>query len=152
MRVARDSADLAARLKALGEEFLATRPPAERAGWRRRLERGEATFRSPWWCYFLTYDPRPTLRQVRVPVLALTGTLDVQAPAEPNLAEITAALEAGGNRDFHVVAVPGLNHMLQAAKTGDPAEYDELPDIVAPVALELITNWILAHTSENPAR
>ena len=28
---------------------------------------------SPWFRYFLTYDPRPTLSKVQVPVLAITA-------------------------------------------------------------------------------
>ena len=144
IRAAHDSADAAARLRALQTEVVAERPPAERDALSQRLERGRAMLLTPWWRHFSTYDPRPALRQIRVPVLALTGSLDVQAPADQNLAEIAAALDAGGNRDHHVVAVPGVNHLLQRAKTGSPAEYDTLPDIVAPVVLELITNWVVA--------
>ena len=36
--------------------------------------------------YFVRYDPAPTLRKVRVPVLALNGTLDLQVPYAQNLA------------------------------------------------------------------
>ena len=32
-----------------------------------------STLSSPWFRFFLTYDPRPTLKQVRCPVLALGG-------------------------------------------------------------------------------
>ena len=34
---------------------------------------------SPWFRFFLTYDPAPTLRTVRIPTLALNGEKDVQA-------------------------------------------------------------------------
>ena len=44
--------------------------------------------RTPWFRYFLTYDPRPTLAKVKCPVLALIGQKDCQVPAKENLSEI----------------------------------------------------------------
>lgn len=35
---------------------------------------------SPWFKFFLTYDPRPTLAKVKVPVLAINGERDLQVP------------------------------------------------------------------------
>jgi fermentation-respiration switch protein FrsA (DUF1100 family) len=95
---------------------------------------------------FLSYDPRPTLRRVTVPVLALNGTLDLQVPARDNIPEIEAALEAGGNRDYRVVAMPGLNHLFQTATTGSPNEYERITETVSPSVLELVTRWILEHS------
>jgi pimeloyl-ACP methyl ester carboxylesterase len=147
MRAARDSADMAARLTLLGEAHIATRPVAEQAELRRRIERGRDQLLSPWWRYFATHDPRPALRQVRVPVLALTGTRDVNVPPEAHLPEIRAALHTAGNPDYHVVAVPGLHHLLDAEPPTDEAEYRTRAELISPVALELITNWILAHAN-----
>src|SRR5690606_32585342 len=36
---------------------------------------------TPWFRYFLRYDPVPNLARIEVPVLALSGSLDVQVPA-----------------------------------------------------------------------
>ena len=60
--------------------------------------------------------------------------------------EIEKALKAGGNPDYRVIAVPGLNHLFQTATTGSPAEYDTLPEIFSPKALEAVTEWITART------
>jgi uncharacterized protein len=70
----------------------------------------------------------------------------VQVLYEPNLAEIDAALRSGNNRDIRIVAIPGLNHLFQSARTGSPAKYDSLPDIFSQTALEIISTWITAHT------
>jgi fermentation-respiration switch protein FrsA (DUF1100 family) len=94
----------------------------------------------------MRYDPRPTLRTVRVPVLALNGTLDRQVPYEVDLAGIDSALHAAGNRDYRTIPMPGLNHLFQKATTGSPTEYDTLPDIFSPAALDTIGPWITAHT------
>ena len=51
---------------------------------------------SPWFRYFLTYDPRPTLAKVTCPVLAIVGEKDCQVIPEQNLPEIEAALRTVG--------------------------------------------------------
>jgi len=101
---------------------------------------------SPWYRYFLTYDPRPALRKLKCPVLALNGSLDTQVDAQQNLPEIRKALEEGGNKSFEVVEMPGLNHLLQTAKTGSPNEYGEIEETMALAALDKIATWVLAHT------
>lgn len=98
----------------------------------------------PWMRWFLAYDPRPTLGKVRCPVLAVGGSKDLQVPAAENLAGIRAALAA--DRDVTAVELPGLNHLLQTATTGSPAEYAAIPETVAPSALTLVSDWIVAHT------
>lgn len=98
---------------------------------------------SPWFRYFLAYDPGPALGQVKCPVLALNGEKDLQVPPKQNLATIRKALEAGGNKNFEVVELPGLNHLFQTAKTGSPAEYGAIEETMSPVALEKMSGWIL---------
>lgn len=98
---------------------------------------------SPWFRYFLSYDPRPTLRAVKVPVLALNGTLDLQVPHAENLSAIGDALRAGGNRDVTLLELPRLNHLFQTATTGAPSEYASIEETFAPAALQRIGDWIL---------
>ena len=45
-----------------------------------------------------------------------------------------------------IVELPGLNHLFQPATTGSPAEYATIEETVAPVALDLMSDWILQHT------
>ncbi len=97
---------------------------------------------SPWFRYFLVYDPAPALMKVKCPVLALNGEKDLQVPPKQNLPAIRKALEAGGNPNFEVDELPGLNHLFQTAKTGSPAEYVEIEETMSPVALEKIAGWI----------
>ena len=98
---------------------------------------------SPWYRYFLTYDPAPALRKVACPVLALDGEKDTQVPAKLNLPAIRQALEDGGNRHFEVDELPGLNHLFQHAKTGAFSEYSQIEETIAPEALEKMAAWIL---------
>ncbi|WP_269851459.1 alpha/beta fold hydrolase [Methanosarcina horonobensis] len=48
---------------------------------------------SPWMRFFLTYDPSPTLMQVKCPVLAINGEKDLQVPPDENLQAIEKALK-----------------------------------------------------------
>jgi len=104
---------------------------------------------TPWMRYFLSYDPRPTLARVHCPVLAVDGSKDLQVPAAENLAGIKAALR--NNPDVTTIELPGLNHLLQTAKTGLPNEYATIEETVSPVALKTVGDWIVAHVV-TPAR
>ena len=103
---------------------------------------------SPWFKYFLIYDPRPTLSKVNCPVLAINGEKDLQVPPKENLKAIEEALIAGGNRNFIIKELPGLNHLFQSAATGSPDEYARIEETISPVALELISDWILEQTTD----
>lgn len=87
--------------------------------------------------------PAEVFRQVRVPVLALNGSRDAQVPAAKHLPGMAAALAAGGNSDFTVAVLPGLNHQFQTCNTCQPAEYGELEETFSPVALNLMGDWIV---------
>jgi hypothetical protein len=97
---------------------------------------------NPWFRFFLTYDPAPTLAQVRCPVLAVTGENDLQAPPDPNLAVIRDALNAGGNENVTVIELPGLNHLFQTSETGAPSEYGQIEETMSPLLLEAVADWI----------
>jgi pimeloyl-ACP methyl ester carboxylesterase len=102
---------------------------------------------TPWFRFFLEYDPRPALRKVTCPVLALEGQKDLQCDARTNLPAIAAALKEGGNKDVTTKELPGLNHLFQTCKTGAISEYGAIEETIAPVVLETIGDWILQRTS-----
>lgn len=107
----------------------------------------------PWFRFYIRYDPRATLKKVRVPVLAITGERDLQVvPAGQNLAAIAEALKAGGNKDYTVVEVPRLNHLFQTSETGSPAEYGRIEETISPTVLKLIGDWIVKQTAPMPSK
>lgn len=81
-------------------------------------------------------------RKVKVPVLALNGSLDHQVPASENLAGITGALKAGGNRQVESAVLPSLNHLFQTAKTGNTNEYHKIEETIAPDVLARIAAFV----------
>jgi uncharacterized protein len=98
---------------------------------------------SPWFRFFLSYDPRPTLGKVSCPVLALNGEKDLQVDPRQNLPEIEKALEAGGNPKCTFKEFPDLNHLFQTCQTGSPAEYGKIDETIAPIVLDTIADWII---------
>jgi dienelactone hydrolase len=87
------------------------------------------------------YDPAPTLRQLRTPVLAIFGALDDNILAEKNKAAWEAALKAGGHPDYTLRILSGANHYQWQAKAGNIAEMKTLQRFV-PEYFTTIEQWL----------
>ena len=103
---------------------------------------------SAWFKYLLNYDPVDNLKKVKCPVLAVNGMLDLQVDYKSHLPIIEKAFKEGLTKDYEIVKFPKLNHLMQTAKTGSPAEYGVIQETFAPVVLEKMKDWILEKTSE----
>ncbi len=99
---------------------------------------------SPWFMFFLKYDPATSLEKVSCPVLAINGANDLQVDAEQNLPAIEKALKKGGNKNYEIKSLPNMNHLFQSSTTGAPAEYGKLKETFSPIALNTISNWLQA--------
>jgi len=121
--------------------ILAARSGAGRQG-PTHSEEWIARFNQPWFRGACRLDPAGLLGQIAAPLLAINGSLDVQALAAPNLAAIGAALAAAGHADFQTVELPGLNHLLQTCRTGAVYEYPAIEETFAPLALETLSAWL----------
>ncbi len=102
---------------------------------------------TPWFRYFLDYDPTATLRRIDTPVLALFGELDLQVPPAQNRGPLEQALRDGNHPDYTVRVLPRANHLFITATTGSPTEYATLEKVFVPEFLPLITEWILERVS-----
>ncbi|MEM8739338.1 MAG: alpha/beta fold hydrolase [Planctomycetota bacterium] len=95
-----------------------------------------------WFRTLLAHDPGPALRALDVPVLALSGSLDVQVDPQANPSAMEDRFAESGHPDATVTVLPGLNHLLQPATTGQVAEYGQIETTVDPAALEAIGAWL----------
>src|ERR1043165_4847182 len=93
-------------------------------------------YKTPWYRYFIMFDPQPVLKNVKVPVLALNGEHDLQVAWKENLDLIAASLKAGGNQDVTVRAFPNLNPLFQTSPTGLLSEYIQIEETISPEALK----------------
>ncbi len=95
---------------------------------------------TPWIRFFMSYDPVNFVPQIVIPILALNGELDLQVPAQENLAGLRAMLK--DHPDATITELPGLNHMFQHAKTGAMGEYNDIEETFSPEAMGIIADWI----------
>ncbi len=97
----------------------------------------------PWMKYFLTYDPAPTMRRVKTPVLILTGSRDQQAVPE-QVALQEAAFKEGGNTDVTARVLPDLNHLFVHDTDGFPGNYAKLPPpvMMQTEVVTMISDWL----------
>ncbi len=119
----------------------------QEAGDREMFVEGQMkTLLSTWFSYFIKYDPYPTLKEVKCPVLAINGEKDLQVPPKENLSAIEKALKEGGNKKYKIVEIPELNHLFQKSKTGSPIEYGNIEETFSEDAMKVIADWILEVT------
>ncbi len=83
--------------------------------------------KTAWTKFFLDYDPLPTLKKVKAPVLVLQGGTDQQVtPEQAPIVERT--LMDAGNRDVTVRIFANRNHLFLADTSGFPGGYTKLKD------------------------
>ena len=97
---------------------------------------------SPWYKFYISYDPAPRYKMVNCPVLALNGDKDIQVSPH-NLGYIQEHLKAGGNQDITIKEYSGTNHLFQEAETGAISEYAAIDQTISPEVLQDVTDWIL---------
>jgi len=98
-------------------------------GWQDLPEAARKIADTPWFYSFLTFDPERAMRDTRAPVLIVQGELDTQVKPHhaDKLLEFAKARRTKAAAEL--VKVPGVNHLLVAAKTGEVSEYPSLgPD------------------------
>ena len=103
-----------------------------------------ATQNSPWLKFLrplILYDPTPTIRQLRLPVLAFFGELDNNIMAAKNRAAWEAALKEGGHQDYALHILPKANHALLEANVGNNAEMKSLQRFV-PAYYDIVLEWL----------
>jgi pimeloyl-ACP methyl ester carboxylesterase len=99
---------------------------------------------TPWFHSFLTFEPADVLKDTSQPMLVVQGELDAQVP--PYHADKLAELARARKRkaDVQVLKVPGINHLLVPAKTGEVDEYASLGSDaqVSPALTSGIATWL----------
>jgi fermentation-respiration switch protein FrsA (DUF1100 family) len=91
----------------------------------------------------LLSDPSKLVPQVKQPMLIVQGELDTQV--EPANADRLAALARARKKApaAEIVKVPGVNHLLARATTGEVDEYGALPvKHVSPLVTQAIVTWL----------
>jgi pimeloyl-ACP methyl ester carboxylesterase len=111
-------------------------------GWEGVDEKVRKQADTPWFRSFLLWDPAPVMKRVDQPLLVMHGELDKQVPIQN--AELLNGLASQRKKGTAtLVLVPGINHLLVPAKTGEVAEYGTLVDArVSPEVSRHIVEWL----------
>jgi len=112
-------------------------------GWETIPEDLRTQAETPWFASLLAFDPVKVMAKVKQPILIIQGELDKQVP--PHHAEKLAELARGRKKApaVEVKRLPGINHLLVRATTGDVSEYGVLTDrTITPEAGEAIAMWL----------
>ena len=110
-----------------------------------KIEHMIPMFSSPWYRFFLPYQPVEALKQIKSPVLALNGDRDWITSVK-TLQVIAKTLADAGNDNCTTIKLPNLNHQFRTCVTGSLAEYMAEGETMAPVVLSTIADWIVART------
>jgi dipeptidyl aminopeptidase/acylaminoacyl peptidase len=98
---------------------------------------------TPWFRSMLMYDPAQALQKVKQPILIIQGDLDTQVPPSEadRLAELARARKKAG--PVEVVHIPGINHLLVPATSGEVAEYTQLRGrTISPQVAQAMADWV----------
>lgn len=102
---------------------------------------------TPWFKSWLLFDPSAAVKRVDQPILIVQGTLDTQVP--PAHADRLETFSRGRKNSpathTRKVVVPGVNHLLVPATTGEVDEYSSLgAKTVSPEISQAIVDWLRA--------
>ena len=109
----------------------------------------------PFWTYmrrFYVYDPAPTLRTSKAPLLAIFGELDTPEGVKANVRAIKQILDQAGRRDYTVKVYPNGSHNLMEVPPDNPNEYVRLKRF-PPGFFETMVDWTTTQLRRHaPAR
>ncbi len=100
---------------------------------------------APWFKSWLLFDPAVAMRKLKQPILIVHGALDMETPLAH--ADALELLSSRRNKiaptHTRKVVVPGVNHLLVPATSGEVAEYPKLSTlVVSPVVATTIAEWL----------
>ena len=100
-------------------------------------------FQSPWFRYFISFNPAQYIEKLHCKVLALNGDKDIQVISRQNLPGIETSLKKSRSKVYEVKELQGLNHLFQTCKKCTLNEYGELEETISPAALQVISDWLI---------
>lgn len=103
--------------------------------------------RTPWFDGFFALNPPVYLKDVKCPMLALNGDRDTQVDGVANTAMIRKLVPQA-----EVRLLPGLNHLMQQAVTGEIAEYNDIRETLSPEVLTIIADFVNRVTENDGKR
>jgi len=89
---------------------------------------------------FYVYDPAPTLRASKAPLLAIFGELDTPEGVKAQVSAIRQIMDQAGRRDYTVKVYPNGSHNLMEVPRDNPNEWVRLKRF-PPGLFETMVDW-----------
>jgi pimeloyl-ACP methyl ester carboxylesterase len=90
----------------------------------------------------LLFKSEEVLKNIKIPVLGLYGSLDLYVSPNENADLLNKSLSLGGNTNYKIKIIPNLNHQFQTATTGHHLEYYSIDETIAPEVLNELSDFI----------
>lgn len=95
-----------------------------------------------WGRQFTGFQAANYLKKIKVPVLAINGSKDIQVPPVSNQAGFAKSFSKKSLSQSKAIVVDGLNHLFQNCNTCTTSEYVELEETFSETVLKEMTVWI----------
>jgi pimeloyl-ACP methyl ester carboxylesterase len=138
------------------EQYAKLRPTAKDAKWFRHpgvdiygAEKRDDGF----WTFmrrFYAYDPAPTLRASKAPLLAIFGELDTPEGVKAQVRAITQIMDQAGRRDYIIKVYPNGSHNLMEVPPDNPNEQVRLKRF-PPGFFEMMVDWTTTQLRQQKA-
>ena len=128
------------------DEYTKARATAKDQKWFRHPGidvRGPEKRDDPFWTHmrrFYVYDPAPTLRASKAPLLAIFGELDTPEGVKANVSAIRQVMDQAGRKDYIIKFYPNGSHNLMEVPPDNPNEFVRLKRF-PPGFFEMMVDW-----------
>jgi pimeloyl-ACP methyl ester carboxylesterase len=96
------------------------------------------------------YDPAPTLRASKAPLLAIFGELDSPEGVKANVRAIRQIMDQAGRKDYIVKVYPNGSHNLMEVPPENPKEWVRLKRF-PPGLFEWMVEWTMTQVRARAA-
>ncbi len=95
-----------------------------------------------WGRQFITFDTKKYLKKLKIPILAINGSMDIQVPPYPSQQGFSSLFAKQTRSTSEAAIIEGLNHLFQRCERCDIMEYGDLEETFSPVVLQKMREWI----------
>lgn len=99
------------------------------------------TVENKWLKYFMDLDPQKYISEIKIPVMAINGSNDLQVISSSNLSVIKKLLH-GKNPQNIIKEYKGLNHLFQHCEYKDALNYFSIEETCSEEVMSDIAKWI----------
>jgi hypothetical protein len=95
-----------------------------------------------WGRQFLTFETKDYLSKLKIPILAINGSQDIQVPAISNNKGFSQNFSKKSKSASRAIIIEGKNHLFQTCKSCSVMEYGDLEETFSEEVLILMKDWI----------